>query len=109
MSWPWIALLLAGLLEVVWASGFKFAFQSNHAITAGVLAAMAASFFLLFEAMKTLPVGTAYAVWTGVGAAGAAIVGIMWLKEPATALRIGSLVLIIAGVAGLKLSTIAPA
>jgi quaternary ammonium compound-resistance protein SugE len=98
--------LLAGLLEVVWAAGFKFAFKGDHAITAGVLAAMAASFGLLYEAMKVLPVGTAYAVWTGVGAVGAAIVGIVWLKEPATALRIASIAMIVGGVIGLKLSSL---
>lgn len=106
MSMAWIALLCAGVLEVVWAAGFKFAFRDNHGLTAGVLAAMAGSFFLLYEAMKTIPVGTAYAVWTGVGAAGAAIVGMVWLKEPATALRIASIVMIIGGVIGLKLSTL---
>lgn len=105
MTLPWIALLLAGALEVAWAANFKLAFRDNHWITAGVLVAMFGSFALLYEAMKTIPVGSAYAVWTGVGAAGAAIVGIVWLKEPATAIRILSIVLIIAGVIGLKLST----
>lgn len=106
MIWPWIALVCAGVLEIVWAAGFKFAFKDNHALTAGVLTAMAGSFILLYEAMKSIPVGTAYAVWTGVGAAGAAIVGIVWLKEPATALRIASIMMIIGGVIGLKLSSL---
>jgi quaternary ammonium compound-resistance protein SugE len=109
MSWPWIALILAGLLEVVWAAGFKFAFKDNHAITAGVLCAMIGSFSLLYEAMKAMPVGTAYAVWTGIGAVGAAIVGIIWLKEPATFLRILSIAMIVGGVIGLKLSSLGQA
>jgi quaternary ammonium compound-resistance protein SugE len=106
LTWPWLALLLAGGLEVAWAAGFKFAFKGDHWITAGVLAAMAGSFTLLYEAMKAIPVGTAYAVWTGVGAAGAAIIGIIWLKEPATALRIASIAMIVGGVIGLKISSL---
>lgn len=106
MSAAWVALLLAGVFEIIWAAGFKFAFKADHWVTAGVLAAMAASFGLLYEAMKTIPVGTAYAVWTGVGAAGAALVGIVWLKEPATAVRIASVAMIIGGVIGLKLSSL---
>ena len=101
----WLMLIVAGLLEVVWASLFKFAFRSNHAITAVTVAAMAASFWFLSLAMRSLPVGTAYAVWTGIGAAGAALVGVVLYREPATAVRILSIAAIIGGVIGLKLAS----
>jgi len=101
---PWVVLFLAGLLEVAWASGFKFAFRSNHLLTAFTVCAMAASFWLLSLAMRTIPVGTAYAVWTGIGAAGAAIVGVLLYREPFTAIRIASIVAIIGGVVGLRVS-----
>lgn len=104
MTAHWWALLGAGVLEIAWAAGFKFAFRDNHTITSLTLAAMGASFWLLSIAMRTIPVGTAYAIWTGIGAAGAALVGIVFLKEPATALRILSVAAIIGGVVGLKLS-----
>jgi quaternary ammonium compound-resistance protein SugE len=104
MSTSWWALLGAGLLEVGWAAGFKFAFRDNHVVTAATLAAMVASFWLLSIAMRTLPVGTAYAIWTGIGAVGAALVGIFFLKEPATVLRVLSIAAIVGGVIGLKLS-----
>lgn len=105
MSVHWWALLAAGALEIAWAAGFKFAFRDNHLVTAATVAAMIASFWLLAIAMRTIPVGTAYAVWTGIGAVGAATVGIVFLKEPATALRIASIAAIVGGVIGLKLST----
>jgi quaternary ammonium compound-resistance protein SugE len=102
MSPHWWALFAAGLLEVAWASGFKAAFRSNHLITLAVVAAMVASFAGLNYAMRAIPVGTAYAVWTGIGAAGAAAVGLVVFKEPATAVRILSIAAIIGGVIGLK-------
>jgi quaternary ammonium compound-resistance protein SugE len=102
---PWTALVAAGLLEVAWASGFKFAFKSNHLITGVTILAMVASFWLLGRAMQTLPLGTAYAVWTGIGAVGAALVGMVFLKEPATAIRILSVAAIVGGIVGLKLSS----
>ena len=105
MSPQWWALLGAGLLEIAWAAGFKFAFRDNHAITAATLVAMIGSFWLLSIAMRTLPVGTAYAIWTGIGAVGATVVGIVILKEPATALRIVSIAAIVGGIVGLKLSS----
>jgi quaternary ammonium compound-resistance protein SugE len=105
MSLAWWALLSAGAFEIVWASMFKDAFKDNHALTAATLAAMAASFWLLSYAMKTIPVGTAYAVWTGIGAVGAATVGILIFKEPATMARILCIVLIVAGIVGLKLAS----
>ena len=101
---PWVALFIAGLLEVAWATAFKFAFRSNHALTAFTLTAMVGSFWLLFLSMRTLPVGTAYAVWTGVGAAGAAILGVLLYREPVNAIRILSIAAIIGGVAGLRVS-----
>ena len=101
----WVMLLIAGVLEVVWASMFKFAFRSNHPMTAATVAAMVASFWVLSLAMRSIPVGTAYAVWTGIGAAGAALVGVLLYKEPATAVRILSIAAIVGGVIGLKLSS----
>jgi len=102
----WIILVLAGLFEVVWAVGLKY----THGFTrlwpsVGTLAAMLVSFALLSHAMKSLPMGTAYAVWVGIGAVGAGIVGIMVLGEPANAGRIVSLALIVIGVIGLKLAS----
>jgi quaternary ammonium compound-resistance protein SugE len=101
----WWALLGAGLLEVAWASGFKAAFRSNHLLTAAVLAAMVASFAGLNYAMRAIPVGTAYAVWTGIGAAGAALVGVLVFREPATTVRIFSICAIVGGVIGLKVGS----
>ena len=101
----WVMLIIAGVLEVVWASLFKLAFRSNHALTAVTVAAMVASFWFLSLAMRSLPVGTAYAVWTGIGAAGAALVGVVLYKEPATAVRILSIAAIVGGVIGLRLSS----
>lgn len=102
----WFVLLIAGLLEVVWAVGLKythgFTRLTPSIITVG---AMIVSIVLLSWAMKTLPVGTAYAIWTGIGAVGASIAGIILLGESASPARIISLVLIVAGIVGLKLST----
>ena len=102
----WILLLVAGLLEVGWAIGLKYT-EGFTRLWPSVLtlAAMAASVLLLGIAMKSLPVGTAYAVWVGVGAVGTAILGIVLFAEPATAGRLVSLGLIVAGIVGLKLAT----
>lgn len=100
----WAALVLAGFLEVGWAIGFKFAFRDNHLITAATLSAMGLSFWLLLYAVRTLPIGTAYAVWTGIGAAGAAILGMALLKEPVSVARVVSIAAIVAGIVGLRLS-----
>ena len=102
----WIVLLIAGLLEVVWAIGLKY----PHGFTGLrpsliTIAAMIVSIAMLSWAMRTLPVGTAYAVWTGIGAVGAAITGILLLGESASPARLLSLGLIVAGIIGLKLST----
>jgi len=102
----WIILILAGLFEVVWAVGLKYTEGFTRLWpSVGTLAAMLVSFALLSHAMKSLPMGTAYAVWVGIGAVGAGIVGIMFLNEPANAGRIVSLALIVAGVIGLKLAS----
>jgi quaternary ammonium compound-resistance protein SugE len=102
----WILLLVAGLLEVGWAIGLKYTEGFTRPWPSVLtLAAMAGSVVLLGIAMKTLPVGTAYAVWVGVGAVGTAILGIVLFAEPATAGRLLSLGLIVAGIVGLKLAT----
>ena len=102
----WIILFIAGLLEVVWAIGLKYTHGFTR-LTPSVITvtAMIVSIVLLSWAMRSLPVGTAYAVWTGIGAVGAAITGILLLGESASLARISSLALIVAGIVGLKLST----
>jgi quaternary ammonium compound-resistance protein SugE len=102
----WIALFVAGLLEVGWAIGLKYTdgFTKPWAST-WTIAAMIASVFLLAWAMKTLPVGTSYAVWTGIGAVGTVILGIVLFGEAATLARLFCVGLIVAGIVGLKLVT----
>ena len=102
----WIILFIAGLLEVVWAIGLTYTHGFTR-LTPSVITvtAMIVSIVLLSWAMRSLPVGTAYAVWTGIGAVGAAITGILLLGESASLARIASLALIVAGIVGLKLST----
>jgi quaternary ammonium compound-resistance protein SugE len=103
---PWLILVLAGLFEVGWAIGLKYTEGFTRLVpTLGTLAAMAISLGLLGVAMKSLPVGTSYAVWVGVGAVGTAILGIVLLGEPANAGRLISLGLIVAGIVGLKLAS----
>ena len=103
---PWILLVLAGLLEVGWAIGLKYTEGFTRLWPSiGTVAAMVISLGLLGIAMKSLPVGTAYAVWVGVGAVGTVILGIVLFDEPLNALRIGSVALIVAGLVGLKLAT----
>ena len=103
---PWILLVLAGLFEIGWAIGLKYTEGFTRLWpSVWTVAAMIVSLGLLGLAMKSLPVGTSYAVWVGVGAVGTAILGIVLLGEPATAGRIASLALIVAGIVGLKLST----
>jgi quaternary ammonium compound-resistance protein SugE len=105
---PWIWLLLAGALEIAWAVGLKYTegFSKLWPSVATVLL-MLASFWCLAQAVKVLPLGTSYAVWTGIGAVGTAIAGILLFKEPATAARLACMVLIVAGIAGLKLTATA--
>lgn len=101
----WIVLVVAGLFEVGWAIGLKYTEGFTRLWPSiGTLAAMAVSLGLLGIAMKSLPVGTAYAVWVGVGAVGTVILGIVLFDEPMNALRVGSVVLIVAGLIGLKLA-----
>ncbi len=102
----WIILVLAGLFEVGWAIGLKYTEGFTRLWpTVGTVAAMVVSLGLLGIAMKSLPVGTAYAIWVGVGAVGTVILGIVLFDEPVNALRIGSVALIVAGLVGLKLAT----
>ena len=104
MAWLW--LVLAGLLEIVWAIGLKYTDGfSKLAPSAVTIAAMAASMYFLALAVRTIPIGTGYAVWTGIGAVGVAILGMILFGEPRTMLRIGSILLIVAGIVGLKLVT----
>jgi quaternary ammonium compound-resistance protein SugE len=101
----WVVLILAGLLEVVWALGLKqSAGFSRLAPSVITIAAMLASFYLLALALKTLPLGTAYAVWVGIGTVGTVIAGTFFLGENLSALKLVSVVLIVAGIAGLKLA-----
>jgi quaternary ammonium compound-resistance protein SugE len=102
----WIVLVAAGLFEVGWAIGLKYTEGFTRLWpTVGTVVAMIVSLGLLGVAMKTLPVGTSYAVWVGVGAVGTAILGMALLGEPATPGRLASLALIVAGIVGLKLSS----
>ncbi|MBP6775927.1 MAG: quaternary ammonium compound efflux SMR transporter SugE [Piscinibacter sp.] len=102
----WLLLIVAGLFEVGWAIGLKYTEGfTRFWPSAATLAAMTISVVLLGVAMKSLPVGTSYAVWVGVGAVGTAILGIVLFGEPANAGRLLSLALIVAGIVGLKLAT----
>jgi quaternary ammonium compound-resistance protein SugE len=102
----WIILVLAGIFEIGWAIGLKYTEGFTRLWpTVGTVLAMVISLGLLGVAMKSLPVGTAYAVWVGVGAVGTALLGIVLLGEPANAGRVISLALILAGIIVLKLAT----
>ncbi|MFQ2209743.1 quaternary ammonium compound efflux SMR transporter SugE [Aeromonas caviae] len=99
----WLLLLLAGLFEVAWAIGLKYTDGFSRPLpTLLTLIAMAVSVLLLAMAVKQLPLGTAYAVWTGVGAVGTVLMGIWLFNEPATLARVLCLLLIIVGILGLK-------
>lgn len=101
----WVILFIAGLFEVVWAIGLKYTDGFTRLWpSVGTIAAMVASVVLLGWAMRTLPVGTAYAVWTGIGAVGTVALGIVLFQEPATAARLGCVALIVAGIVGLKIT-----
>lgn len=101
----WILLFFAGLFEIGWAIGLKYTEGFSKLIpTTLTVASMIISLGLLGLALKTLPVGTAYAVWTGIGTVGTALLGIWLLGEPATAMRLTCIALIVAGIAGLKLA-----
>jgi quaternary ammonium compound-resistance protein SugE len=102
----WLMLIVAGAFEVVWAIGLKYAAGfTKFWPSVMTIVAMLVSIVLLGLAMKSLPVGTSYAVWVGVGAVGTAILGIVLLGESASAGRLASLALIVAGIVGLKLAT----
>ena len=104
MSWIW--LIIAGLLEIAWAIGLKYAdgFTKLKPSIVTVLL-MLASFWCLAQAVRGLPLGTSYAIWTGIGAVGTAILGVILFKEPATVARLLCMLLIVAGIVGLKLTT----
>ena len=102
----WLYLIFAGFFEIGLALGLKFSEGFTRLWpTLGMAVSGAISFYLLSVAMKTLPVGTAYAVWTGIGAAGTAVLGILVLKESGDVFRVISIALIVAGVVGLRLSS----
>lgn len=102
----WIALLVAGLFEVAWVIGLKYS-QGFTRLTPSLLTlgAMAISMGLLAWAVRTLPIGTAYAIWTGLGAVGAVLLGIVLFNEPANPVRLACVAAIVGGIIGLKLST----
>ena len=101
----WLILILAGLLETGWAIGLKYTDGFRKPVPSLLtIAAIVASMYLLAVAARTLPIGTAYAVWTGIGATGAALLGIWLLKEPASPARIFFLILLLVALAGLKLT-----
>ncbi|HOB66003.1 quaternary ammonium compound efflux SMR transporter SugE [Ottowia sp.] len=102
----WIILFIAGLFEVAWAIGLKYTHGFTRLWpTVGTVAAMAVSVALLGLAMRDLPVGTAYAVWTGIGAVGTVVLGIVLFGDPASAARLVCVGLIVAGILGLKLTS----
>ena len=101
----WIYLFIAGLMEVGWAIGLKYTEGfSRLGPTVWTIVAMVLSLFFLGQSLKTLPVGTAYAVWTGIGAVGAAVLGIILFGDSKSAFRLVSIGLIVAGIAGLRIS-----
>jgi quaternary ammonium compound-resistance protein SugE len=101
----WFILFLSGLLEIVWVSAMK-ASDGFTNLTPSIITFVAAAvgFWLLGWAMRDLPMGTAYAVWVGIGAVGAFVVGVVWMHEPLSIARVGSVGLIVAGIIGLRLS-----
>lgn len=103
---PWLWLIVAGLLEISWAVGLKYTDGFSKLWPSVVtVVLMLASFWCLAQAVKGLPLGTSYAIWTGIGAVGTAIAGIVLFKEPATVARLVCMVLIVGGIVGLKFTT----
>jgi quaternary ammonium compound-resistance protein SugE len=102
----WLYLLLAGFMEIGWPLGFKLAQISNYKVPwiAFSVLTMAGSGVFLYLAQKTIPIGTAYAVWTGIGAVGTFTLGILFFKDPASLIRVASAGLVVIGLIGLKLS-----
>ncbi len=102
----WIYLIIAGMFEISWAVGLKFSHGFSRIIPSILtVVCMILSFYFLAQALKNLPLGTAYAIWTGIGTIGTVICGIILFKEPATALRLFCIALIVSGITGLKLLT----
>ncbi len=105
----WLLLLIAGLLEVIWAVGLKYTDGFRRPLPSIIVGiAIVASMVLLSLAVRRIPIGTAYAVWVGIGALGAALLGIVLFDEPATPARLACLVLLLAAIIGLKLSSPVP-
>jgi quaternary ammonium compound-resistance protein SugE len=103
---PWVWLIIAGLLEIAWAVGLKYSAGFTRLWpTVATVVLMIASFWCLAQAVKGLPLGTSYAIWTGIGVVGTAILGIILFKEPATVARLLCILLIVAGIVGLRLTT----
>jgi quaternary ammonium compound-resistance protein SugE len=99
----WVYLVIAGLFEITWAIGLKYAEGFTRLVTSIItVVGMIVSVILLGLALRELPVGTGYAVWTGIGTVGAAVLGMILFQEPATAIRLGCIALIVVGIIGLK-------
>jgi quaternary ammonium compound-resistance protein SugE len=106
----WLYLFMAGLAEIAWAIGLKFTEGFTKPLPSiATVATMVVSFYLLSLALRTLPIGTAYAVWTGIGAVGTALLGMVIFGEPRTVLRLLSILLIVIGIFGLRLFGAPPA
>ena len=106
MNNAWISLVVAGLFEVVWAVGLKHTQGFTRPLPSAItVTAMGLSIYLLARALRTIPVGTGYAVWTGIGAVGTALIGIWLLGEPRSAGRLLAIAVIIGGIIGLKAAT----
>lgn len=106
MSQAWIILIFAGLLEICWAIGLKYTDSfTKLGPSIFTLTTLAGSMYLLAKAAQTLPIGTAYAVWVGIGAVGAGILGIFLFKEPITLPRISFMILLVVSIIGLKVTT----
>lgn len=104
----WLILIFAGLLEVIWAVGLKYTHGFTKPLPSLItVVAMAASFYCLSIAMRSLPLSIAYTVWVGIGMVGAVVFGILFLKEPLNPFKVFSLLLIMTGIIGLKLSSAA--
>ncbi len=106
MTISWIYLIAAGLLEITWATLLKLSDGfSKLEYTIPTIIVMVGSFYYLSQAIKTLPLGTSYAIWTGIGALGATIVGVLYFKEPMTAVRLIFVTLLLVGIVGLKFTS----
>ena len=103
---PWVFLLIAGLLEVVWAALLRLSEGfSKLGFSVLTIVGMTASFYCLSQATKALPLGTSYAIWTGIGALGAVIIGVLFFKEPISVARAAFALLLLVGIIGLKLTS----